>query len=67
MKVDTALALVDHRWPRQVVASTSDLAAAGLDSRVLTAAVQSGAVFRLRRGAYVRSSYWNTLTPCTAM
>ncbi|WP_324642675.1 hypothetical protein [Pseudarthrobacter sp. LT1] len=61
MKFHDLQALVDHRWPGQVVASTHQLSAAGLDDRVLTAAVKSGAVLRLRRGAYVRSGNWHAL------
>ena len=45
------------------MASTSQLAAAGLDDRLLTAAVKSGALLRLRRGTYVRAAQWNTVKP----
>lgn len=63
MKADAVRALVDDRWPERAVASTSQLAAAGLDDRLLTAAVKSGALLRLRRGAYVRAAYWNRIKP----
>jgi very-short-patch-repair endonuclease len=63
MKPDSLRALVDGRWPGFSVASTQQLAAAGLEDRVLTAAVRSGLIVRLMRGAYVRSSYWHGLKP----
>jgi very-short-patch-repair endonuclease len=55
--------LIDSRWPGPPVASTRQLAAAGVDDRVLTAAVRDGALLRLRRGAYVRASHWNQIKP----
>ncbi|MDQ0768253.1 very-short-patch-repair endonuclease [Pseudarthrobacter defluvii] len=63
MKRDEVRALVDDRWPEQAVASTRQLAAAGLDDRVVAAAVKSRALLRLRRGAYVRSMHWHSLKP----
>ncbi|WP_457950921.1 hypothetical protein ACTAQI_10615 [Pseudarthrobacter sp. alpha12b] len=63
VKPDDVRALVDGRWPDGAVASTQQLAAAGLDDRVVTAAVMSGAVLRLRRGAYIRSAQWNAIKP----
>lgn len=43
--------------------STGQLAEAGLESRMVAAAVKAGVILRLRRGAYVRGSYWCTLKP----
>ena len=63
MKADKIRALVDERWPDFPVASTQQLATAGLADRLLTAAVRSGTVLRLRRGAYVQSSHWQGLKP----
>ena len=63
MNVDTIRALVATRWPGYSVASTRQLAGAGLEERVLTAAVRSGIILRLRRGAYVRSADWNGAKP----
>ncbi|SLK01075.1 type IV toxin-antitoxin system AbiEi family antitoxin domain-containing protein [Arthrobacter sp. P2b] len=56
-------ALIDERWPGTAVASTLQLARAGIDERVMTAGVRSGMLLRLRRGAYVQRAYWNTLKP----
>jgi very-short-patch-repair endonuclease len=56
-------ALVDARWPSAPVASTLQLETAGLGDRVRTAAVRSGILLRLRRGAYVRSSFWHGAQP----
>jgi very-short-patch-repair endonuclease len=58
-------AFVDARWPSASVASTRQLEAAGLEDRVLTAAVRSGILLRLRRGAYVRSVFWHSVEPWT--
>jgi very-short-patch-repair endonuclease len=63
MKAETVRALVYDRWPEGAVASTAQLAAAGLDDRVVTAAVKSGALLRVRRGAYVLAAHWNTIKP----
>ncbi|MET4145001.1 type IV toxin-antitoxin system AbiEi family antitoxin domain-containing protein [Arthrobacter sp. UYCo732] len=63
MKADRIQVLVDARWPACPIASTRQLAATALDDRVLSAAVRSGIVVRLRRGAYVRRAYWNGLEP----
>lgn len=65
MKVDKIQGIVDARWPSAPVASTRQLDAAGLEDRVLTAAVRSGILLRLRRGAYVRSAYWHATEPWT--
>ncbi|WP_082979287.1 type IV toxin-antitoxin system AbiEi family antitoxin domain-containing protein [Arthrobacter sp. B6] len=65
MNVDKIHALVDACWPAAPVASTRQLGAAGLDERVLTAAIRSGILLRLRRGAYVRSGYWQVAEPWT--
>lgn len=56
-------ALVDAKWPDAPVASLRQLAAAGLDDRVLTTAVRNGILVRLRRGAYVRQREWQAATP----
>jgi very-short-patch-repair endonuclease len=63
MKMEKLRELVDQRWPGFPVASTQELTAAGLGDRLLTAAVCSGLVLRLRRGAYVQSAYWHGLKP----
>lgn len=65
MNSDKLRVVLDARWPAFPVASTQQLAAAGLDERVLTAAVRSGFVLRLRRGAYVRSADWKAAEPWT--
>ena len=65
MNSDKIQVLVDARWPAFPVASTRQLAAAGLEERVLTAAVRGGVLLRLRRGAYVRSAYWQGAEPWT--
>lgn len=63
MQRDKLRDLVEQRWPKRAVASTRQLADAGLESRLVAAAVQNGMVLRLRRGAYVRRAYWSTLKP----
>jgi very-short-patch-repair endonuclease len=65
MNSDKIRDLVDARWPAFPVASTRQLATAGLEERVLTAAVRSGVLLRLRRGAYVRSGQWHESKPWT--
>jgi very-short-patch-repair endonuclease len=65
MNGDKMRVLLDERWPAFPVASTRQLAAAGLEERVLTAAVRSGIALRLRRGAYVRSAHWQAAEPWT--
>ncbi len=55
--------LVDDHWPGNVVVSTAGLVAAGMEERVLTSAVRSGVLLRIRRGAYVRGAVWNGLKP----
>ncbi|MDQ0677464.1 very-short-patch-repair endonuclease [Arthrobacter pascens] len=65
MNGDKIRALVDARWPAFPVASTRQLTAAGLEERVLTTAVRSGVLLRLRRGAYVRSAFWQGAEPWT--
>jgi very-short-patch-repair endonuclease len=54
---------IDARWPDRPVASTRQLVEAGIDDRLLTAAVRNGVLLRLRRGAYVRNSYWSQIKP----
>ena len=54
---------IEARWPNRPVASTWQLLEAGIDDRLLTAAVRNGILLRLRRGAYVRSSYWSQIKP----
>ncbi|MDQ0663414.1 very-short-patch-repair endonuclease [Arthrobacter ulcerisalmonis] len=63
VKPNSVRSLVDRRWPERSVASTQQLAAAGLDERLLTAGVRGGVLLRLRRGAYVRDAEWSTLKP----
>jgi very-short-patch-repair endonuclease len=63
MKHDDIRRLVESRWHGLPVASTQQLADAGLDERVLTAGVSSGVLLRLRRGAYVRADEWNRMAP----
>src|SRR6185312_13605003 len=46
-------------------ASTRQLGAAGLEERVLTAAIRSGILLRLRRGAYIRTTDWKVAKPWT--
>ena len=65
MNGDKLRVLLDTRWPAFTVASTQQLGTAGLDERVLTAAVRTGILLRLRRGAYVRSADWKTAEPWT--
>ena len=65
MNRDKIQAFVDARWPSAPVASTRQLGAAGLEERILTAAVRSGILIRLRRGAYVRSAHWHAAEPWT--
>lgn len=65
MNGDKIQAVVDARWPNAPVASTRQLDAAGLEERVLTAAVRRGILLRLRRGAYVRSAHWQAAEPWT--
>ncbi|MEO8283162.1 MAG: hypothetical protein ABI568_07115 [Pseudarthrobacter sp.] len=57
--------LLNARWPAFPVASTQQLGTAGLEERVLTAAVRSGFLLRLRRGAYVRTTDWRAAEPWT--
>lgn len=63
MKPNKIRHLVEERWPKCHVASAAQLAGAGLESRMVAAAVEHGILLRLRRGAYVRRAYWNTLKP----
>ena len=65
MNGDKLRVLLDAKWPAFTVASKQQLGAAGLDERVLTAAVRSGILLRLRRGAYVRSTDWKATEPWT--
>ncbi|MFE8884600.1 hypothetical protein ACFYLX_02010 [Pseudarthrobacter enclensis] len=63
MKPEKIADLVEQRWPRGPVASTGQLADSGLESRLVAAAVEAGVILRLRRGAYVRRTYWGALKP----
>ncbi|MET3933039.1 hypothetical protein [Arthrobacter sp. OAP107] len=54
---------IEALWPTLPVASTRQLVEAGIGDRLLTGAVRNGVLFRLRRGAYVRSSHWSQLKP----
>ncbi len=65
MNSDKLRMVLDARWPAFPVASTQQLGAAGLEERVLTAAVRGGILLRLRRGAYVRSADWRAAEPWT--
>ncbi|WP_171059066.1 MULTISPECIES: type IV toxin-antitoxin system AbiEi family antitoxin domain-containing protein [unclassified Arthrobacter] len=65
MKLEMIRELVDGRWPATPLASTAQLARAGIGDRLLTSAVRSGLILRLFRGAYVRSSYWLGIKPWT--
>lgn len=56
-------ALLDTAWPASTIASTRQLTAAGLDDRVLTAAVRAGLILRPRRGAYVQQTSWRAAKP----
>lgn len=56
-------ASVDEKWPGTPIASSLQLAAAGFDDRMLTSAVRSGLLIRLRRGAYVRQLEWQAAKP----
>lgn len=55
--------MVDSRWPDMDVASTQHLAAAGLEGRLIKAAINDGVLLRLRTGAYVRQAYWDSIKP----
>lgn len=63
MDASTLAALFEERWPHVTVASTRELAARGIDHRVLTQAVKRGQLVRLRRGVYVRRTAWSALPP----
>lgn len=63
MKPEKVRALVNEKWPGTSVASLRQLAAAGFDDRTLTAAVRSGVLVRLRRGAYVKQLEWQAAKP----
>lgn len=65
MNGDKIRVLLGACWPAFPIASTRQLDAAGLDERVLTTAVRSGILLRLRRGAYVRSADWKAAEPWT--
>ncbi|MEO8219411.1 MAG: type IV toxin-antitoxin system AbiEi family antitoxin domain-containing protein [Specibacter sp.] len=55
---------LSQSWPAQSpVATTAQLADAGLGQRTLASALKRGLVCRLRKGAYVRSAYWRELKP----
>ncbi len=56
--------LIGSGWPEtNPVAATEQLRAAGLDDRVLAAAVRTGSLLRLRRGAYIRAVDWTPMKP----
>ncbi|WP_369045110.1 type IV toxin-antitoxin system AbiEi family antitoxin domain-containing protein [Sinomonas sp. P10A9] len=59
----TAEGLLGPRWPRMDVASTTSLREAGISDRLLTEGVKSGAIIRLRRGAYIPAHRWSALKP----
>lgn len=63
MSASRLTALLDVRWPNAAVASTRDLAARGIDHRVLTEAVKRQELVRLRRGVYARRAIWRALRP----
>ncbi|GAA1756288.1 hypothetical protein GCM10009712_01540 [Pseudarthrobacter sulfonivorans] len=65
MNSDKLQLLLDARWPVFPMASTRQLGAAGLEERVLTAAIRSGILLRLRRGAYIRTTDWKVAKPWT--
>ncbi|WP_125616967.1 type IV toxin-antitoxin system AbiEi family antitoxin domain-containing protein [Specibacter cremeus] len=49
------------RWPRNIpegIATTAVLTRAGISDRLLTEAVRSRILVRIRRGAYVPASIW---------
>ncbi|MCH6469200.1 type IV toxin-antitoxin system AbiEi family antitoxin domain-containing protein [Sinomonas terrae] len=50
------------RWPTSRIASSNQLRLAGVDHRVLTAAVRQGILVRVRRGVYVRRDLWLSLS-----
>lgn len=55
---------LSQAWPAQSpVATTAQLADAGLGQRTLASALKRGLVYRLRKGAYVRSVDWRELKP----
>lgn len=56
-------ALLDERWPNVTVTSTHELAARGIDHRVLTEAGKRNEIVRLWRGVYARRATWRGLTP----
>ncbi|MEV8183890.1 type IV toxin-antitoxin system AbiEi family antitoxin domain-containing protein [Specibacter sp. NPDC078692] len=63
MQVLTQQELVEV-WPWHTnVATTAQLADAGLGDRAITAAIKRGHVLRLRKGAYVRVDYWLRSSP----
>ncbi|MCQ9162711.1 hypothetical protein [Arthrobacter sp. STN4] len=55
---------IGRAWPAGApVATTAQLAAAGVGDRVLAAALKHGCVYRLRRGAYVQAALWHEQKP----
>jgi very-short-patch-repair endonuclease len=51
-------------WPADTpVATTGQLAEAGLGDRAMASALKHGTVYRLRKGAYVQAGHWHTLKP----
>ncbi|WP_136610791.1 type IV toxin-antitoxin system AbiEi family antitoxin domain-containing protein [Sinomonas albida] len=63
MEARTAKALLAAKWPQTDVVSTGGLRAAGIDDRLLTQGVRTGAIMRLRRGAYIPAHRWHELAP----
>lgn len=63
MEVGKIGALIRDGWPGGPVVSLRQLASAGFDDRVLTAAVRNGLLVRLRRGAYIRQAEWQAAKP----
>ena len=64
MDKQTALQLFERCWPcERVVATTGQLAGAGLDSRTIKAGLQFGLLYRLRRGVYLPMNQWRDRKP----
>ena len=64
MGQETLLERIGRAWPAgTAVATTAQLAGAGISDRVLAAALKRGCIYRLRRGAYVRAESWQAQKP----
>ena len=59
----TAEGLLGAKWPPMDIASTAALHDVGISDRLLTQGVATGAILRLRRGAYIPAHRWNSLMP----